>query len=504
LKKINQARLKQLSIDTGKSEAELELIAAETGINLYDVTKNYSDIMKEFTGNIVKNKDQLNAALTDLFLAGANPFKKQRESEEARVAFNDIGAKISAIGKGGGTKKEKIKSINAQMEQLIPALLAAAGGDPMKAFGAYTKLFGADGKSGTAFGAGQQFEGMEWAFGADNAAMQESLQLITGGVAGELGTQVRSRLSAESGLNVDPELFTAAMKNMPADKLAQLQTDLGRMDENTIVDGRETNQLKRVIYGTDGKRKLNPEQQEAALKRHYGLEGFDITQTDSEAINKIANYTQAQKEATVGLTEAITLFNSNAETFMNTSLGGEKGPAWWQKGLVYNDEEKSLKPAADTSTSRSGRIGDTATSKLSQTMGRHAAMDGQLTGKRTITSSLRNHSLGSPSSDHATGAAYDLTGQNLGMYARMVHANGGFAEFHGTLGDRHLHVVPGPGLMGDTTSPRQTSAVMPGAAAGSNVTNYYTFEISGGDSDAIANKVMEKIRQAERSSRERA
>jgi hypothetical protein len=537
---INQKRLEQLSKDTGKSAAELELIAAETGIDLYDVTKDYGDILNEFTGNLIKNKDQLNAALTDVFLAGANPFKKEREAGEAAVALNSIGAKISDIGRGKGTKKEKTKSINAQMEQLIPSLLAAAGGDSMKAFEAYTRLFGDGVTPGTAFGEGQQFEGMEQYFDADNEAFQQSMEMITGGVSGELGTQIRSRLSGESGRNIDSELFAAAMGNLTPAQLSRVNADLARMDEDSIVNagetytvkagekytnnaGRlvtatedttvtatqktETNQMKRILYGTDGERQLSPEQQLKAFKAHYNLTGFQIEQTDTAALNAIASMTEEQKKATVGLTEAITLFNTNANNFMSTQLGGTDGPSWWNKGLAVQkdgDGNLTLKPPADTSTPRAGGIGDTATSKLSQTMGRHAAMDGQLTGKRTVTSSLRYNALGSINSDHATGSAYDLTGQNLGMYARMVHANGGFAEFHGTLGDRHLHVVPGPGLMGDTTSPRSAGPALATAAPSGGVTNYYSFEISGGDSEAIANKVMEKIRQAERNSRERA
>ena len=86
-------------------------------------------------------------------------------------------------------------------------------------------------------------------------------------------------------------------------------------------------------------------------------------------------------------------------------------------------------------------------------MGRHNEMDSQLKGTRKITSSYRDYNLGSPSSDHVTGRAYDLTGQNLGSYKKLVHANGGFSEFHGSNASRHLHVVPGPGgRTGDSSS----------------------------------------------------
>ena len=51
---------------------------------------------------------------------------------------------------------------------------------------------------------------------------------------------------------------------------------------------------------------------------------------------------------------------------------------------------------------------------------------------------------------------YDLVGQQLGMYKTTVEKSGGFAEYHGRGGNRHLHVVPGPGVsapMGDMTVP---------------------------------------------------
>lgn len=71
----------------------------------------------------------------------------------------------------------------------------------------------------------------------------------------------------------------------------------------------------------------------------------------------------------------------------------------------------------------------------------HAAFAGSLGGHR-ITSGLRGWHLGSANSDHARGRAMDVTGPRLGSYARAVRAAGGYAAFHGTGGDRHLHVVP--------------------------------------------------------------
>jgi hypothetical protein len=80
-------------------------------------------------------------------------------------------------------------------------------------------------------------------------------------------------------------------------------------------------------------------------------------------------------------------------------------------------------------------------------------MNSALTGKRTVTSSYRTTGLGSINSDHVTGRAYDLVGQNLGQYQSLVRSTGGFAEFHGVNKARHLHVVPGSGAMGDNGMP---------------------------------------------------
>jgi hypothetical protein len=154
----------------------------------------------------------------------------------------------------------------------------------------------------------------------------------------------------------------------------------------------------------------------------------------------------------------------------------------------------------DTTTPR----GDTTSSRLSQTMARHAAMDSQLTGKRNVTSAYRTVGLGSINSDHVTGRAYDLTGQNLGAYSRLVHENGGFAEFHGTQANRHLHVVPA--RAGDTSSPMAPMGMSTMTAGSGGSTNYFNIEINGATQspEAIANMVMAKIAEKERNARERS
>jgi hypothetical protein len=125
-----------------------------------------------------------------------------------------------------------------------------------------------------------------------------------------------------------------------------------------------------------------------------------------------------------------------------------------------------------------------------------------LTGKRSITSAFRTNNLGSINSDHITGRAYDLVGQNLGQYATLVNNSGGFAEFHGRGGGRHLHVVPGETPMGDMSMPAIRPISTPSAS--SNVYNY-SVNVNGANADAneIATRVIDRIQRLEQNRRER-
>ena len=148
---------------------------------------------------------------------------------------------------------------------------------------------------------------------------------------------------------------------------------------------------------------------------------------------------------------------------------------------------------------RATRSGDTTTSRFSRTLAAHSSFNAMTPGKRLVTSGIRNTNVGSMNSDHITGRAFDLTGDNLVSYSQNVKEAGGFAEFHGGPGEqRHLHVVP---PVGDSSSP-----VAGGGAGGGSTSNYYTIEVnasSGMDEEALANKVLDKIKRAERTSSER-
>jgi hypothetical protein len=105
-------------------------------------------------------------------------------------------------------------------------------------------------------------------------------------------------------------------------------------------------------------------------------------------------------------------------------------------------------------------------------------------------------------SDHVTGRAYDLVGQNLGAYSVAVRKSGGFAEFHGGQANRHLHVVPGPGAIGDRPAAASMGS-MGGGGGSSNVSYNITVNGSTHSPEQIANVVMDKIKRAERTMNER-
>lgn len=155
-----------------------------------------------------------------------------------------------------------------------------------------------------------------------------------------------------------------------------------------------------------------------------------------------------------------------------------------------------------------GGVRDTSSPRrqFAKSMASHSMFNNMVPGSRNILSGLRSTGLGSPSSDHRFGYAYDLTGQNLGAYASLVKASGGFAEFHGGAGDRHLHVVP-PHGGGDTMTPMRSSVAVPSTGGGAVVNNNsYSIVVNGGAASPaeIADEVMMRIRRAERNAMERA
>jgi hypothetical protein len=169
--------------------------------------------------------------------------------------------------------------------------------------------------------------------------------------------------------------------------------------------------------------------------------------------------------------------------------------------IKINGETQTVNVNGVKIDAKSTSASDTSTARFGRTVARHQALDGMVAGKRTITSGLRTNNLGSINSDHRFGYAYDLVGQNLGAYASNVKRAGGFAEFHGRGGSRHLHVVPGQGAIGDTASP--IGPIGGGMGITNNNINIQVYAPEGASPAAIADEVMTRINRAQRDSVER-
>ncbi len=478
------ARMNMLTKMTGKTAPELEMLAHEIGFNLYDATLDFNKVVKELGAAVLKTGQEFKFAMQDAFLGGSEVFRKSVEQREGEKAVDQSAAALNAVLMGGGSIEEKNLALEQTMADFFPQMLAASGGDPISAYLSTQALFG-QGPTGGAFAPGMAYAG-QGEFFAQNESFQGMLEQQKTAMPQIAAEQLSAYVYSKTGQALDVSTLIPAIGKMTAEQQGKLLTDLSTLDQNTLVqtgmnayDKVETNALKGITaYSGD--------QGIKDVLAGVGLTGAGLVKA-GEDVNVVS-------DALAGLTDPMNTLGTKTEDLKKTV---EKLNENFGAYFTGKEPEED-----DTRTPRGGQIGDTATSRLSQTMARHAGLDSQLTGKRTITSAFRTWGLGSPSSDHATGRAYDLTGQNLGQYAKLVHANGGFAEFHGAAANRHLHVVPGPGI-GDTSTMRATVGASSG---GGSTTNYYNFEINGTgfDSEAVAQMVMMKIKETERVNRERS
>jgi hypothetical protein len=455
-------KMAALRAATGKTSKEIIDLAKSMNYNLTDASKGSKDAMEGLGLAQLKTAAEYNAALTNSYTDATKVFETINPSKKNMNNINNIGRNYAERTRTGGNSKE---DIGKTLTDLSTQTLSSYGGNATRASAAMLELYG---KGGTAYKQKNgYFSGQEnTVFGKDTHAAQyfgglksgvvSSIQSQLVGAAGQQGQQ----FSDIGGLNkVLQNLDPAALKKL-SDSAANGFTDAnGNAADFTTPEG---------------------------IAKILGNAGI-VTQTqlNSGQIN-VNNLTKDEKQV-------FDTFTAGMDNVFKQTW--DKKPDWYTadsfKQLI--DATKS----GDTSTPR----GDTTTSRLSQTMARHASVDGQLTGKRTVTSGYRTTDLGSINSDHVTGRALDLTGQNLGQYATMIQNTGGFAEFHGVGGERHLHVVPGSGAIGDSSSP----AVVSSSIGRSGSSNNYYFTISGGgaDPEAIANRVMAKIESVQRSKNER-
>jgi hypothetical protein len=321
------------------------------------------------------------------------------------------------------------------------------------------------------------------------------------GFVGEMTSKLQMQLDYMKTVGVDPTVIATFQSAITPiiDKLnAGVTIFSTRLQEDPKFAGQLQTNINTLVasLNTDAFKGSTGEQRDAQIKGAIDglsgmleLQGITINPEDKTALTTML--TGGLQTAGVSMEASIVSGMATGTKAMVEALGKTR---LYVQTIKANEEIPQ-----DTSSPRAGRVGDTSSSRWASTLGKHMAFD-QMAGKRTITSGVRNYNLGSPSSDHTTGAAYDLTGDNLGAYANSVNGAGGFAEFHGAAGTRHLHVVP---PMGDSMTPALVGAM---AASGGSTSNSYSIVVNGGSdsADVIARKVMDEIERNNRSNQERA
>lgn len=457
---------------TGMTQEEIMALANKMGVNLYDDTLKLEDAITGLGKTFTRTAKELDDAIKDSVLNALDnleKFKTESEIEEAvRSAQNAFNA---------GPSMDTVKSV---ISELTMFLQNKYPNNQAKVLGSIFEMFDPESPNyilgnnvlGQGFGKLPPDKQKEM----QDAIRNQFLMPAVGEAADVGASQIGGKLAAEN-LVVDQGSMTRINSQIQAILKSGDQAKIDKM-QGFLKYGNLAN--------------MSSAQAATAIEQALGVQPGSLFREGSftERLDEGLKLDPLSEEVRNDIVNAVASGIDTKPAWWDTDV-----PDWWAQGLKI--ENNKIIPA-DTRTPRRGKFGDTAVSKrLRSTLGAHASMNGMLTGKRTITSAFRTTNLGSMNSDHAAGAAYDLTGQNLGQYAKMVRSRGGFAEFHGVNANRHLHVVP---RTGDTSSSRDGKGGS--MAAPPNVTvNVYPSQ--GMDVDALVAKTIRAQEKAMRDIYER-
>ena len=448
--------MKALGGSTQMTSAEIFDLAMRKNVDLYDSTKSLADITKELGIGMAKTAKQMQDAFKDIRIGAQGVYNEYKKGKEIKDSLQGAGNTL----RGGNNSAEAMsdylnkfgdyldyKNPDSPVANIVATLKAFGSG---KAFGTGT-YFQTGGvlngvtQTGEAQGLGADYTSKLKTGAADVLANQFGSQLLGANIQGVDPTMVRNQIAARTKVLIgqvetgSAAGATAEQKTAAATAEAQLKELERFASDPTGFQGKSAGQatdiLNRLLYGGSG---MTP----------FGKGALGLENVAKDLIEVKLDRDQLEKDFSAAVTAAFAQ-SIDAPDWWNNA------PNWWN--WKFDPATGQFTPP-DTRSPRRGRIGDTGAPRaLGATMSAHNAMDSRLTGKRTVTSSFRTNNLGSPSSDHAAGRAYDLTGQNLGQYASLAKASGGFAEFHGAASSRHLHVVPSLTPSGDTSSPMSSN-----------------------------------------------
>ena len=442
-------RMRVLGGTTKMTSEEIWDLAMKKNVNLYDSTLSLQEITEKLGIGMVRTGKQMQDAFKDIRIAAMSVFDDFQKAREMKDAIQAAGESLVTGNTTPAAFADYFNKFGDYLDYKNP-------NSPLGNIVAQIKAFG----GGSMFGQGQQFqEGgvlqnvkpgeKVLSLGKDYTGkmMDESAALVS--------TQLTSQLLGSNIAGVDPNAIKNTLESRTKNLLSTINMGnlAGATDEQKTAAAKAEQQLSYIqnaitnpaafagLNSTEATKKLNDLFGPGTFGGKGALSLTDIGQQVTVELDK------------EGIQQAfLDAVKDGFKDMKNTPDWWNQAPTWWN--WKFNPKTGKFEPE-DTRSPRRNRIGDTSTSRaLGRTMAAHGAMNSMLTGKRTVTSSFRTDNLGSPSSDHAAGRAYDLTGQNLGQYASLAKSAGGFAEFHGAASSRHLHVVPALGRMGDTSSPQ--------------------------------------------------
>ena len=499
--------MRSLMLSTGKTGDEIMQLAMEKNVNLYDSTLKLSDITARLGEGMIKTAEQFGQALRDVQVASMSVFADFKRNKEMKDAIQGAGDTL----RGGDTSAEAFADyLSKQADFLsftnpdspllnIVSQLRGIGVGQNVGKGALFQTGGSLNNVGMSEETAGLIRGMgeKQITGSSFAAASQLASMIT-----DSGFQFANADLGRKNLEIQIQTLmrrAAAGDTTAIGAVGKLEEDLKR---GTALQGKGAEDITTYLSNLFGGSVLTGDDRRlgqggARGTSYMGTELIGSLAGDYEKFGKALN------EEAAALREG---FLDAIETGFFAAKGTpdwwNQTPNWWANGLKIEDNK--IVPA-DTRTPRGGRVGDTSVSKtLGRTMSRHNYFNGMLTGKRTITSSWRDTNLGSPSSDHVTGKAYDLTGQNLGQYASLIKDAGGFAEFHGAAGSRHLHVVPPAAPTGDTSTAKVAMAANGTGGAPISNDNFTINVYESNNPKATAEEVAKKIMAMQRNWKQRS
>lgn len=450
-----KARVDLIGSVTGMAETDIIALAQSMNVNLADATGDFNEQLLKLGVTIIKTAADLDDAISKIMANRvASVYESAIRQEQAPHIINDMMKKFRTDYDSRSDKSISVQDAGQIIGTSTEQLTALYGGDSSRAYFETVKQFGSP----------------------DGRAFDEFNSKGERNVLGGLGEEFYKGKAGQANTKVFADMEKDVIKTMTPQLGAMMaKTGKGFSDATTMA----TIQERLAGMGVNEQERFFDMVSNGDLEAMGGLDtvmnSFGMGDLVGEGkLMDLDKNQQAFAAADSNLEKEGILLDAQLKVTadMGKFFGEDsENPEWWSVSALRSLFIDAGLKDADTSSPRGKGIGDTTSSRLQETLSRHRSMDSMISGKRMITSSYRTNNLGSINSDHLTGRAYDLVGNQLGMYKTTVEKNGGFAEYHGGSANRHLHVVPGAGPMGDTTvpsysaTPTQSSAPMQNSSA---------------------------------------